>query len=227
MNQNNPLNCVIINDTLVFDSQPYIIYGNGITPDISNFGEHTFGASNINQSDVVHSVYMKGAGDNPAVSFDDVCDYGTGINDGLIDTNKPIFSSYNSCGTSFKDYADGYPCVTGKITYVEPESNVYDELLGDLGLPVSIANPDLTFLYRSGISHDAGYRYDGGCGIVDCGSTVGLSTLCSLDVYLDENGEYDFSQDNLSIVPRLELDEIINTDNYMMDGSIRTFLETI
>lgn len=222
------LNFAINGDTIEFDEEDLIVYGNGITPDISSIGEHIFGEDSLTESvNVIHKVYMKDAVSNPAVTFDGVCDYDTLCLDGIIETDDPLFTSHNLSGSSvYNDFADGYKCSYGEITYSIPESTVYDDVLVDLGLTVRTSLPDLTFLLSSGVLVEKCIRLDGGCLLLD-DNTSGLQSLCSIDSYLDDNDEYDFSNDNINILPYLTLDDTINTEVILLDSSVSTLLETI
>lgn len=222
------LNFRIVEDELQFDTSDLITYGNGLIPDISSLGEHLFDDYSLaEQNNVIHSVYMNDATSNPAVTFNGVCDYDTLTPDGVIQTDDPIFTSHD--GSS--DYADGYPCVYGQIVFLTPEATIYDDALNALGLPSITSNPNLTFLLRSGILIESGLRLDGGCLLLNSEATTTRQSLCSLESYLNDDNDYDFSPDHMSVTPYLTYEDSLDvkmlTLNKSTGISINTLLETI
>jgi len=220
------------NERLEFDTVQYKILGNNITPDIPSFGDHTLGTdSTFTSQDVVHKVYMKDANSNPAVTFDGVCDYDTAVSADTIETTDPLFQSHNQCNTNIIDYADGYPCLRGYQPYISPSlgQGIYDDLLLGLGVPTingTHSPNELLFMLGSGIrSHrELTCRLDAGCLLVEC--ETGTNTLCSINKYLDQDGQYDWDHDHTIIERRLVEIESIDTKLQFLDGSIATLMET-
>lgn len=112
-----------------------------------------------------------------------------------------------------------------------------------LGLPApSIdSNGDINLLYRygSGIKVDSSdhnyhiwkaFRYDCGCSYYDCSGTdiTGNDALplpCFVERYIDGEGELDFSNDKISIIPILSLSETQNVGaGIRYDGSLVNYL---
>lgn len=220
------------NEYLSFDNQPYIVAGNNLEADIPSLGDQTLvTAASFADSDVVHKVYMEDTTGNPAVELDGVCDYDSAVTDGTVDIAEPLFSSYANCETDptvYRDYADGYPCLTGFQDY-EAESNTYADILAGLGVPTNDASDtQVLFLLSSGIKDGSrGWRLDGGCRVLSCSATADADPLCALDVYLDEDGEYDFSPDHLELDLNLKLEESMTVELTQLDGAIPTTLETV
>ncbi len=225
---------------LTYDSVAYKVLGNNLTPDIPSLGDHTLMTdSNFSDIDVIHKVYMRDATANPAVTFDQVCDYDTFVTDGAISTDQPIFRSYNPSANSdgsFNDYADGYPCVSGYLPYMNANldrSDNYEDVLIGLGLTVNGTHSPTTYLFTlgSGIHENYGYRLDCGCSIFGMtdNTTAGDidDTICSSSVYKDENGEYDWEHDHLRIAANIMLYETTDVKSIALDGAIGSLLETI
>jgi hypothetical protein len=226
------------NETLVFDNQPFQITGNGLVPDIPSFGEHTLGTDALfSETDVVHKVYMKDADANPAVTLDQVCDYDSSIaTDDTIETDKPLFTSHNECGTGvLLDFADGYACVAGPQTYVGDDlgrSGTYDDVLLGLGVPTisgTGAPSSLLFQFGSGIQDlsEITIRFDCGCLLVDCEPTSPGSAICSADTFIDNDEEYDWGCDHLQVDLNLLQEEPIGVCSTKHDGTIPSFLEVL
>lgn len=221
------------NETLSFDDQPYQIPGNGLTPDIAGLGSHALTNQDFSDDEVIHKVYMKDASSNLAITLDSVCDYGTSVDDGLLEITDPLFSSHNLCGTDqiLKDFADGYPCLSGfqPYTQVDIGTGLYNEVLLGLGIP-SLDGTDLPtealFFLNSGIrnSQERAYRLDAGCSLVDC--AISGSQICSTNVFL--NGDhYDWEPDHLQLELKLAADESIGVETHLLNGEIGSLLELL
>jgi len=170
------------NETLVFDDVPFIVLGNGLTPDIKTLGDHQLGTGALfDDNDVIHKIYMKDADNKPAIKFDQVCPYDGNVDaNGLIQTTNPIFMSHNQCGDTsgvYQDFADGYPCEAGYQAYEGDDigrSGLYDALFEGLGLDATpIVGTGTTYLFTlgSGIRNSRDIRLDCGCLLVDCDFT--------------------------------------------------------
>lgn len=219
------------NETLSFDQQPYQVLGNNLDADIPTAGDHTLVTSaSFADTDVIHKVYMEDATANPAVELDNVCDFDSAVADGAVETTEPLFSSYANCETDptrYRDYADGYPCLSGFQDY-EAEENEYADVLEGLGVPAnSESDTQVLFLLSSGVRDGTrGWRLDGGCTVLSCTETAASDTLCALDSYLNPDGEYDFSPDHLELDVRMKLEESFTAELTQLDGAIPTLMET-
>lgn len=223
------------NEYLTFDDVEYELLGNGITPDISTYGDHSV-ITSFDSNDVIHSIYMKDATSNPAVTLDNICDYGSDIDDdGITEITDPLFKSYNDCGSRLIDYADGYPCDRG-IKDGFPDQNLdrdglYNEILNGLGLTYGeITDESYLFTYGSGIraTDITAYRYDCGCTLAGCDPTdQNMSTLCPTSLYVDEDGYHDWNPDHLIVTNRIVLNENVNNSNNYYNGQIPSFFELV
>jgi len=242
-NQNTYLNAHLVYDTngdqvLVYDTAPYKITSNGLTPDLLNLANDTL-PTNIafSQSDIIHSVYMNNSSGNPAVQFTNVCDFDTNVIDDSYETDNPLFNSHNKCTGSadtFLDYADGYACDAGPFTWENEDIDIYGEVLAALGLDFNSYTGASLHYYKlsSGINKKVtSYRLDCGCLIHECGETLNgpyaLNTICSLSQFVDDDNEFDWDSDRLMLYPTLLLNEQLGADSYILNGKINTLLETI
>jgi hypothetical protein len=153
------------------------------------------------------------------------------------------FSSYNDdCITGeVYDFADGYACERGYFTgsrpvYIPDYEEVLD-CLGATGLVSFSVTPDtrgVWFQLGSGLLIGDGIRLDCGCQVVGCGETVsgtaGLGVeeaICSTDLYIDQDGDYDFNCDHLEIQRNMTLVEPIGVCSTTLDGTIPSLLELV
>lgn len=220
------------NETLSFDSVPYSVVGNSLTPDIPSLGDHSLGTGALfDSADVVHRVYMSGAGDNPAVELDQVCDYDTNVVDGIIAVDDPLFHSHGECSSSISDFADGYACVSGyqsASAYDLDRSGLNTDLLSGLGVPLGAPSTYLIAL-GSGIRHERAFRLDCGCLVVGCGTSgtadAESSSICTTGAFYDRDGNLDVDSDHLEVDLRLIADESFGVCGIRLDGQIPTLLE--
>jgi hypothetical protein len=243
------------NEYLVFDDVPYTAIGNGLVPDVPSLGDHILGLDALfAEIDVIHSVYMKNADESPYMTLEQVCDYDTAVTiqtdgDGEIETNNPLFTSHSECNNTaliLVDYADGYACVSGNQPYSGEDlgQGVYDDVLDALGVPglgTTDQPSELLFQCGSGILDPpsvndpdlgvGGYalRLDCGCLLISCDSTEAApgDSICSADIFVDENGEYDWDCDHLLVETRLIGEELIGTCSHQLTGEIPSLLETV
>jgi hypothetical protein len=231
------LNCVMIvgedgNEYLSFDSQPFQCLGNNIVPDIQSLGDHTLSTdASFETTSVIHKVYMGGANGHEAIELDGVCDYDTSVENDTIIVDDPIFSSHNECNTGeLIDFADGYACESGEKTYtpIDIGQGIFDEVFEALGLPSSTgtdAPSALLIFLGSGILHESCLRLDCGCLLVDCDGTSEGSAICSADIFLNDDGFYDWQIDHLQIVRTMKNVETIGVCSTRLDGTIPSLLE--
>jgi|10_taG_2_1085330.scaffolds.fasta_scaffold00167_24 hypothetical protein len=229
------------NETLVFDDLPYTVDGNGLTPDIPSLGDHILGTNALfADSSVIHSVYMKDADSSPYMTLHQVCDYDTAVTiqddgDGEIETNNPLFTSHQACGTDpdlFTDYADGYACISGFQQYSGEDlgQGVFDDVLEGLGVPgLGTTDQPSTLLFQcgSGILNEGGLRLDCGCLLIGCDMTEEGETICSTDLFLNEDDEYEWDCDHLRVIPRLVAEEQVGTCSIQLTGEIPSLLEIV
>lgn len=218
---------------LQYDDEPFTVTGNGLVPDIPSLGDHILsGDEDFVASEVVHKIYMDDVDDRPWITLDAICDYGTDTSDGFIETDDPVFGSAVMCDTgAYNDFADGYPCLTGFQDLSEADldrSGSNAALVEGLG----VSDPDNTgeqilFYLESGIRDDSvGTRLDCGCSVYDCPGTDDPEVICNQSDYLDDDGEYDWNCDRVSMISRLSLEESIGGCSILLDGTIPTLLET-
>lgn len=207
---------------LSFDDEPYMIVGNGLTPDISSLGSQsppsTFGLDWNEATDIVHSVYSSELySGHPAVSLENVCPCsltdedpsaeGTLEASDLIRVSEPLFQSAGECADdTYLDYCDGYACVRGYQdrgdTNIDRDG-LYQELFGCLGIPVNQdpSDADSLFFLSSGIRIGTGERVDCGCSILDCDDptaiteVTGASEPLRLPCIIDEYVDQDGERD--------------------------------
>jgi hypothetical protein len=201
------------NTTLIYDVAPYIIRGNNILPDISSLAAYVGNQDN----NIVHKVFMKGSFDNPAITFEQVCDYDTSVSpDGEIVVNVPLFP-YVYDGT---DYADGYPCLSGIQNLDATVEYEYAEALEALGLPTESAGYiDVLYLLGSGIRCELGYRL----------SSPVLNDKYNNDfsLYINQDGKLQTDSDFIIVNNYMSLDERLSIEDQLLDGSIPSLLETL
>jgi hypothetical protein len=219
---------------LVFDDEPYTVHGNGLLPDVPTLGNHTLGSEAVFAAeDVIHKVYMKGADDSPYITFDQVCDLDSTVVDRFLEPATPLFPSYNECGSGYIDYADGYPCVYGYQIYTPVDigrEGLYEAVFDGLGIPSqngTDAPGDVLFLLGSGIRIERGVRLDGGCLLASCDETADGDALCTMDQMLNDDGDYDFDPDHLTVEACMLNVEEIGVASVLLDGSISSLLETV
>lgn len=247
-NEPSFLNCVTEigtdgNEYLVFDDQPFQALGNGLTPDISNLGDHSLGTgATFSENDVIHAVFMKDAELKSMVEFEGVCAYDSSVEtllygEGILEITNPLFESHSTeCGTgTIYDYADGYACFYGIHGYTTQDigRGIYDSLLSDLGMPTipTSYEPDVLVNLGSGILADnqVNLRVDCGCLVYDC-QTVNTApaddTICSADDFYDNQaGQYDWNTDHLNVTTTLKSVEILGASSIALDGTIPSLLE--
>ncbi len=248
---------------LIFDDEPYTVIGNGLSPDISSLGSHD--DSLVDYEDVIHKVYMKDANANPAITFDQVCDYNSLVDaQGLTYSSKKIFNSAAECepdvltagsvgalsigqdndafygygdstdNMSYIDYADGYPCESGvriqdgiNLFMSDSTEDDYTDIWLGLGLESSVTRGTYTFAYTlgSGIRTDLGQRLDCGCSLAPCdNATSPIEALCTKDLFLDQDGEYDWDPDHIIVDRYLKQVEEYGACGILLDGTISAML---
>jgi len=189
------------------------VLGNNIKPDISSLSAYD-GQPNIN---IVHRVFMGGCSDNPAISFEQVCDYDTSVSqEGFISVEDPIFP-YVYDGT---DHADGYPCLSGVQNVDITVVYEYSEAIEALGLPMdAVGYADVLFLLGSGIRCELGYRL----------SSPILNDKYNNDfsLYINQDGKMQTDSDFIIVNNYMVLDERLSISDQFLDGSIPSLLETL
>jgi len=241
-------------EVLMFDTEPHIIRGNGLSADIPNLGDHILetGAA-FSDDDVIHSVYMAEADGHPAVTLDHVrsCDItgteeeaseGTLQDGGLILVDSPLFSSAGECATGgHLDFCDGYAASYGYQDLGELDfdrGGMYTDLFDAMDIPFNMSgtSDQVLFFLISGIREDQGLRLSCGCTVVECDGTDAtqftnpretLILECSADHYLNEDGQYEFGADHLESSTTLVADPEIGVHCDQLDGQIPTMFELL
>ncbi len=223
------------NQTLVYDNKPFKVLGNGQTPDISGLGSQDVPAG-LTSSDIVHAIYSTGAsGGHPAIETDedDMEDTGTPGDIGTFDFK--LFSSAVPSDTGgYIDFIDGYPSKTGYFEYDDLDlgnNGLFTELFTALGVPGieldETGSSTLLFYLSSGIrTGELGTRLDCGCQ-VPVENTANTRLPCASDLYLNQDGQYEFEGDLLTIQRIMVLDERLGVGPYMLDGSIPSLMELV
>lgn len=228
------------NEHLSYTSVPFTVAANGLIPDITSLGDHSLQPSSpFTVDDVIHKIYANDSGYNPAVVLDQLCDYDTSTIDGSIHTDNPLFKSHgtitNSAG-EYQDYADGYPCVYGNMPYTGSNldrDGLYYDVMNGLGLEVNptASMTQYLFMCGSGIRVENGHRLDCGCLVYGNEETPTAGdigdTICTANIYLDGDGEYDWSNDHIRVLPVMALQESIGCSTLLLDGSVTSLLETV
>jgi len=238
------LNAKLIKDNdgdmmLSYSNQSYIVYKNGLEPDIPSLGSHALGTTDatFDSDDVVHEVYLDDAIGHPAITLDSVCAYDTSTaaigSDELIETNTLMFDSGSVCelsSASYLDYAGGYPCIKGFVDYNDPDlgrSGLYTDLFTALGVEnASNTATQVLFLLGSGIIIEKGIRMDCGCKVVECDGSES-TTFCSTSLFLNDDSEYEWGCDHISVDNIAVLDETIGACSFRQNGELPSLLETI
>lgn len=227
------------NEYLIYDNIDFSIEGNGLVADITSLGDHSLVTGHVfNDTDVIHSIYSKDASSNPAVVFEQLCDYDTSCQEGILSINDPLFNSHYQCATDLVDFADGYSCLSGFLNYDGQDlgrSGLYDQVLEDLGLDLTPPSTGTVYLFRlnSGIlAQEQAYRLDCGCLVANCDSTdstseAELTTICSNSLFVDNDGEMDWDTSHVSLHPVLSLQESVGVSTIQCDGLISSMLETL
>ena len=199
------------NSTIVYDDVAYMILGNNIDADILNLGAY----SGLQNNSIIHKVYMEDASGNPAITFDQVCDFDSSVDyEGKINVDTPIFP-YVYDGL---DFANGYPCVRGIQLIDASVSYDYLEALQDLGLPAgSSMDVEVLFLLGSGILIEQGYRL--ACPILNSEYNNDFS------LYINEDGSLQTDYDMLKVESNMDLTVGIGVRSMSLDGSIPSLLE--
>jgi hypothetical protein len=230
INYDNPLNARLEigsdgNQHIYFDDAPYRLSGNGITQDIMTFGDHT------STLFVTHKIYMHDElqpGDpRLAITFDQTTTTTeTTINDGLH-----IFQSESQSG---EDCIDGHPSEYGTYEYsfdrgFERGGTDDQDLMELLNLPTHDSTGSLPLLFKSGsgiLIDESIYRYQhyqglrNDCGCLDCGGSDANDRQCMIDKMRTANGTIDAHCDQLSVLPKLKLNETFGSCSNINDGSI-------
>lgn len=157
-----------------------------------------------------------------------------------------------NAATAYIDYVDGYPAEWGDYTAdltdlgvdrnINPTDDVdLRDLLGIPGLGTEGDTPALLFKLGSGIrvmpgdreyAHWQGYRLDCGClkyiceGDTDVEGTGEPGSLidCSVSLFLDEGGEFDWNCDQVEMIPVMVLPEEVGVGSgEVLDGSSDLF----
>lgn len=194
------------NEYLVFDQTPYTFTSTTGTPDIPAMGSPI--SSSIAPTDVVHAIYSQYAdGLTPGL-----CPYDTTIDsDGIKNVNVALFKSASLCGTGdLRDYADGYPCVTGILTFTIDFDSDYDFFTG----ATSGITSQFLFLLMSGIVDGSfGIRLDCDCTITPCDVTAPINTCAVKET------------DVIDVSSYLVLPESAGVCSFVLDGEISTMFE--
>ena len=238
------LNAKLIKDSdgdmvLSYDNLSYVVYKNGLEPDIPSLGSHVLGTTDatFDSDDVVHEVYLDDAIGHPAITLDSVCAYDTSTaaigSDELIETNTLMFDSGSACelsSASYLDYAGGYPCIKGFVDYDDPDlgrSGLYTDLFTALGVEnASNTATQVLFLLGSGIIIEKGIRMDCGCKVVECDGSES-TTFCSTSLFLNDDSEYEWGCDHISVDNIAVLDETIGACSFRQNGELPSLLETV
>ena len=207
----DPLNAKLItgidkNEYLVFDSVSYSFTNNTGTPDIPLMGQPT--VSDIPPDQVVHAIYSRFA---DGLDFG-LCPFDTSVDQSdTINVNAKLFRSAIQCGTGdLRDYADGYPCVTGLLDLTIDFDSDFDIYTVSTGA----VSGQFLFLLMSGIiDGSVGIRLDCNCNIVPCDITS-LDNTCDVKEI-----------DDVEIDSYLNLYEARNLCSIALNGEIPSMFE--
>jgi hypothetical protein len=221
------------NEYLEYDMLPFQALGNNLVPDISSLGDHQIGTK-FDEHDVIHKVYMQSADQgHECLQLESVCGYDTSTENGAMTTDRPLFGSHANCGTQFKDFADGYACLSGMVDHQGEDigrDGLFDEIFDSIGVPRrdSTASTNVLILLSSGIRSEKGIRLDCGCLLFDCDQTEesDMTAICSVGLFLN-NGEYEWEGDHIQMESTMKLDQNLEIGSMLLDGSIGSLLETV
>jgi len=199
------------NSSITYDDMAYTVFGNNIESDIPSLDVYT----GLQNNSIIHKVYMEDAASNPAITFDQVCDFDSSVDyEGKIDVDVPLFPYvYNG-----QDFANGYPCVRGVQLVDAMVTYEYLEALEDIGLPAgSTTDIEVLFLLGSGILFEQGYRLS--CPIINAEYNNDFS------LYINQDGSLQTDYDLLRIESHLDLAADLGIRSLALDGSIPSLLE--
>jgi hypothetical protein len=153
----------------------------------------------------------------------------------LIYPYTPQFTSYNDdCLTETFDYIDGYAAYRGYYENQTPDYSNWESVLDGLGMSgLTQAERGVYFTLGSGILIEQGLRLDCGCLVLDCSETntsgfaESLDTICSTDIYIDQDGCYDFNCDHIEVDRNMVLEEKVGACSTSLDGTIPSMFELI
>lgn len=240
-------------EQLVFDSAPFTVFGNGLEPDISSLGGHVV-PSFLDPEDIIHKIFSNLALGHPAIELENICPCIDPT--GLLEIEAPCFNSASELASGgFIDFCDGYACESGFFIHSGTDlgrNGLFEELFEALGVPgVNFGQSggtspiELLFRLGSGIKVEFGIRLDCGCSLVSpggsvtgltgsgssAGSSAGTGQViglpCQSNLFVDQDGNRDFSCDHLHILSALVADEEFGVCSYRLDGSIPSLMEII
>lgn len=209
----DPLNARLVtgvdgNEYLVFDNVQYSFTNNTGDPDIPMMGSPLI--SSVSPDQVVHAIYSRFADGNTL----GLCPFDTSVDSlGTTNVNAPLFKSAVQCGTGdIRDYADGYPCVTGILNLSPDYASEYDYDTGSTG-PISGL---YLFTLMSGILDGSqGIRMDCDCSVAPCDTTAPPAQCTIRDT------------DDIDISQFLALPEDIGICSIALDGEIPSMFELL
>jgi hypothetical protein len=197
----NPLNARLSDDksSIIYDTVPYVIPGNGIQPDIGNLNNNYGGVS---PSDVTHAIYGLFANGHISITLENY----TAANEEdtiLRSPNKSIFDSYSS--SEQIDIRAGNPSESAEIAdtgqFINPDYFPYmgtdsETMKTTLAVPNTSTGRVHLFYLSSQIRVDQndinfmkGYRLDCGCSVVAIDSR-GIDPLPDTIQIQINNGEW-------------------------------------
>lgn len=205
-------------ECLQFDLGDFTVLGNGLPADIESLADQT--GTLVDLDYVIHSIYSKDINANPAIIFDQLCDF-TGE---FVETQDPLFESACSQTDGYFDFADGYACSRGPLPF-EPgfitRNADFDEVMIGLGLmfesdfltgvdPIDYPSQFL-FTLGSGILLEKGFR-------LDCDVKAGSCVPTEIEL---------LEFDELAVQTNVVLDESQGIQEIYLDGTIPSMLEVL
>lgn len=242
---------------LIYDSKNFIIKGNGLLPDISSYSVHDdrsfvvthkiYIASAANHpaieldSSIVILTNDDGIELNSSVPFGPIFkSYNRNCNRDFKSGYPAEYDRFSITYSDF-DYTRGSndPISWSVISEITSLTAFPDTELFRFGSEILVTSVEAQYEFYKP------YRYDCDCAIYPCiseGSTgVNITEFtsnsfldikinvesCMLDRFLQPDGSYDFNCDQLSVIPKIVLNETIGTCSFQCNGEIDNYLCTI
>jgi hypothetical protein len=225
---------------ITYDDESYVVYGNGLPPDIFSLSEHLLTTeATITPDEVAHAVWTAAVDGHAAITLDQLDTVGTAGE--LEITPDPLFDSAALCGSNYEDYIDGYPSSTGYVISTDYSIDYFpasDPGTGEtletiLGVPGEVTDFAALFTVSSFIKDTdtlyKGYRLDCGCLSSLCGTDDESEDIaaCGINEFINEFGQYEFNPDRLTVAPIISLTESANTDLFELDTTNEILFELL
>jgi hypothetical protein len=205
---------------LVYDDAPLIYGGNGLTPDISSFGNQDAVPFNV-----THTIFLYQES-RAWATFESVVETGSSC---IKRTDSGFIDGLFKSATDHGDFVGGYPADRSVLAVGGSDGSGPFTVRFMFGSGIQLAPAEFEYPYHEG------FRFDCDCNRFDeaCGSGSGSGSAsdvskrlqaCYLDRFRAPDGSYDFNCDQLAIGQTIKLTESVGTCSTLIDGSIPSCL---